>query len=564
MLHELRISNVAIIDGLTLSFGPGLNVITGETGTGKSILLRAMGLLCGARANADMLRSEADTATIEGVFDFTIGSEAADAFGLSDEDELIIRRQIDRNGKGRIRVNGAASTATMLREISTNLVHIYGQHEQSLLLRPANHLDYLDAYGGLRDTRKEMTQAFSALVEAQRQLEGLESRARSLVERRDLLDFQRGELASAAPVEGEETQLRADRERLRHADRIAQVCSDGENDIYAAENSMDSRLARLVTDLEGLAAAVPDLESPAELVEQGRLLLEEAALQMRTLASHAESDPAQLDAVEERLSTLTRLAKKYGVPASELPTVLAQVEEELASVATHSDDRERAADVVEARLRDAAEVATRLSRARRKAAKKLQKAMSSELADLGMDGGVFEVAQETSSMDSIEDLGASGADRIEFHLSANTGEPTQSLAKVASGGELSRILLALKSLTAGIAETPVLIFDEVDAGIGGTIADAVARKLRTLAETHQVLCITHLAQIAACADHHFAVEKSQRGGRTISDTRVLSESERIAEISRMLGDASSEEATQYARQLVEQGRKHSRRQNAEA
>ncbi len=560
MLRELRIKNVAIIDDLDLNFGAGLNVITGETGAGKSILLRALGLLCGDRASAELLRGEAKEATVEGVFDFTVGHEGVEALGLDPEDDVIVvRRQVTRNGKGRIFVNGSAATASMLRRLSAHLVNIYGQHDQALLLRPGNHLDYLDDFGGNREHREAMKRTFEELKAAQRQLDELDERARQLVERKELLEFQHAELAGASLVDGEETQLQSDRERLRHAEQISRICREGDEAIYSSANAMATRLVKLLAEVETMAEIVPDLGSPAELIEQGRLQLEEAALQLRQIAAHSQADPGQLDDIEERLALLKRLAKKFAAPISELPAFLARVEDQLAALESHGESRIRAAEAVEQHLEEAVRHANALSRERQKIGARLEKAMGRELADLGMSGGVFKVEQETSTMQSIDDLGPSGADRVEFFLSANPGEPTQPLVKVASGGELSRILLALKSLTATITETPVLIFDEVDAGIGGTIADAVAGKLRALAENRQILCITHLPQIAAGADHHYAVEKREHEGRTVSETRALRDEDRVNELSRMLGGTSPQEAARYARELIAQGKKSTRR-----
>lgn len=560
MLRELRIRNFAIIDDLRLHFGAGLNVITGETGAGKSILLRALGLLCGDRANTDLVRGDTNEAIVEGVFDLPSGPAAINEFGLNDDDDdLIVRRHVGASGKGRVYVNGNAATASMLRDLGSHLVNIYGQHDQALLLRAGNHLDYLDDYGHLSEHRLAMQRAFVDLRAAQKHQLEIEERARHLAERRDLLEFQRNELRNLAPVTGEESQLRAERERLRYAERIARICNDGETALYADNNAMVTRLAKLRDEVESLAVAVPDLKSPADLVEQGRLHLEEAALQMRAIASHSTADPERLDQVEERLAMLGRFAKKFAVPSDDLADVLARIETELSEVEGHDESRSRAANTTAERLAIAQRCADILSTERRAAAKRLEAAMAKELADLGMDGGVFEVAQETSMVRDVEDLGMTGADRIEFFLSANRGEPAQPLARVASGGELSRILLALKALTAASTETPILIFDEVDAGIGGTVAEAVATKLRTLADNRQVLCITHLPQIAAGADQHFAVEKRESGGRTVSETRALAEEDRVAELSRMLGGSASAEAARYARELIAQGKRTGRK-----
>ncbi len=556
MLRRLRIRNIAIIEDLTIDFGDGFNVITGETGTGKSILMRSLGLLCGHRAATDVIRGQVDSASVEGVFEVELEGETRAALGIDEGDgnEVVVRRIISRTGKGKIFVNGNAATASMLRELSTGLVHIYGQHEQSLLLRPGNHLDYVDAFGGKPQLRRDMAAAYAGLRDAQRQLDDCDDHARAAAERRELLDFQRSELAAAELVAGEEADLCSERDRLRHADRIAEVCTSGERELYAADDAMVARLARLAGATAELADVLPDLASPAELIEQARLHLEEAALQLREVATGASAEPARLDEVENRLALLRRLGKKYGVPIGELPAVFARLEDELGSLAARTLDRERAGEVLAECLAKAAGCATALTRHRKRTAKRLTAAMREELAQLGMDGGAFEVVQETSAMRSIDDFTASGADRIELFLSANRGEAAQPLARVASGGELSRILLALKALTADTSETPILIFDEVDAGIGGTVADAVARRLRRLAAARQVLCITHLAQIAASAEHHFAVEKHARKGRTVSVALPLHGEERVNELSRMLGAPASDEAIRYARELIEQGR----------
>lgn len=553
MLRELRIRNVAIIDDLSLEFGGGLNVITGETGAGKTILLRSLGMLCGERTAADLIRSNADEAIVEGTFDFSVTGDVAEACGLdADDDAIIIRRHIHRNGKSRCYVNGAAASAAMLRDLGSQLVHIYGQHEQALLLRATSHLDYLDAFGGLQPQRDHMQRAYAELRARQRRLDDLDQRARQSAERRDLLEFQRSELTAAALQPGEEIQLRDDRERLRHAERIATVCAAGEDALYAAGDAIVARLARLSSDLTPLAAVVADLASPAELIEQGRLVLEEAALQLRAIAGHTSADPSRLDEIEARLALLSRLAKKFGVSSDDLAGVLTRVEEDLALICGDSDSRDRAAQEIAAALQRAAAAAAELSTARRAAARRLEESMARELGELGMDGGVFRAAIETSAMREIEDFAPTGADRVEFLLSANRGEAAQPLTRVASGGELSRILLALKSLTAAVTETPILIFDEVDAGIGGSVADAVARKLRTLAAGRQVLCITHLPQIAAGADNHYAVSKRLLDGRTVSETRLLDRDERIAEVARMLGGKARKEAAEYARELIAQ------------
>jgi DNA repair protein RecN (Recombination protein N) len=555
MLREIRIRNVAIIDELSLSFREGLNVLTGETGAGKSILLRSLALLCGGRATADLLRSDAEEATIEGLFDFAVPAEMRDALGLEEDDELVVRRQISRTGKGRIFINGNPATVSMLGRLGEHLVHIYGQHDQSLLLRPASHLAFLDRYGGFEQEGEAMRRAFADLRTARQHRDELDERCRSIRERRELLEFQRNELVDAAVQPGEETDLRSRRERLRHTEQIQRVCHEGNATLYAGDQAIGDRLARLVAELQPLLDAAPDLVSPAELVESGRLDLEEAALQLRAVADATESDPGRLEEIEDRLMLLSQLSRKFGVDSSQLPDQLAAIEADLGQVESAAADRARADEVVRNQLESALSLATKLSARRAEAASRLQERMNAELEQLGMSGAEFQVEQEASTAGEADGLSPSGLDRVEFHLAANPGEPAKQLASVASGGELSRIMLALKALTASANETPILIFDEVDSGVGGAVADAVARRMHTLADTRQILCITHLPQIAAYANHHFAVEKRQQSGRTVTRARALGTDDRIDEVSRMLGgEVAPAEAQRYARRLIAQGR----------
>jgi DNA repair protein RecN (Recombination protein N) len=552
MLRELRIRDVAIIDEVALTFGSGLNVISGETGAGKSILLQSFALLCGARGSADLIRADADEAVVEGLFDCALPDPLRDALGLDDDGEILVRRHVSRSGKGRIHVNGSPVTLALLAQLGQYLVHIYGQHDQALLLRPANHLDLLDRFGELDALRSRMAEAFAAFADARRQREDLTRRAAALAERRDLLEFQQRELSEAAARPGEEATLRQERELLRHAERLEGACREGEGLLYSGHSAMVGTLARLQNQLAELAPIAPALGDVAALVESGRVQLEEAALQLRAAAEHLEADPARLEAIEERVASLQRLARKYGVPADELAATCAAVERDLASLDSQAADA-TAGEAREGALRAAAvAVAHELSDARKAALSQLEKRMVGELAALGMDGAAFGVAQ----IHREEALTADGADQVEFLLAANPGEPAKPLARVASGGELSRIMLALKALTAAAGETPILLFDEVDAGIGGSVALAVARRLKALAHTRQLLCITHLAQIAAYADHHVAVEKRPSGGRVITHARALDAAQRVAEVSRMLGGtAAPAEAERYAKRLLAEARR---------
>jgi DNA repair protein RecN (Recombination protein N) len=551
MLRELRIRDFAIIDDLALSFGAGLNVITGETGAGKSIILQALALLCGGRGGTDLIRSDADEASIEGLFECTAPAELREALGL-DDDEILVRRNLARTGKSRIYVNGSPATVALLAQLGDHLVHIYGQLEQALLLRPTSHLELLDRFAELGAARERMAVAYAAHRAARERLETLVSARATVAERRELLEFQHVELSDAAVRAGEDAELRAERELLRHAERLQQVCRDGEAMLYSGPAATVAALARLGGQLGELAAIAPALGAAAELVEGGRVQLEEAALQLRAAADRLEADPDRLEAVEARLQLLARLSRKHGARSDELPAICAALGVELAALASQSGEIDTVREAVAASERAALALASELSAARRAAGGRLETRMTDELAALGMRGAAFHVRCETpSDAEAAAALGPTGVDTVEFFLAANPGEAPRALARVASGGELSRIMLALKALTATVGETPILIFDEVDAGIGGTIADAVARRLKTLARNRQLLCITHLPQIAAYGDSHYAVEKRQHGGRTITAARALAADERIAEVSRMLGgNTAPAEAERYARRLL--------------
>jgi len=547
MLRELRIRNIAIIDDLSLTFGVGLNVITGETGAGKSIILQSLALLCGARATADLIRSEADEALVEGLFACSPPDDIRDALGLDDGDEILIRRQVARNGKARIHINGSPATLTLLSQLGAHLVHLYGQHEQSLLLRSGSHRELLDRFGELGESVDRVAAAHAELSAAQRHRDELARRAAALEERRDLLEFQRQELSAAAPCAGEEASLRSERELLRHAGKLQDACGSGEASLYSGHGAMVAVLARLHAQIAELAGIAAPLAPIAELIESGRLQLEEAALQLRAVVARLNADPARLDAVEDRLAQLQRLSRKHGGEADRLPEVLAGIERDLDALAMQTANAAAADEAVVAQRSSALKSARKLSASRHSAARRLERAMVDELAALGMRGAIFRVEIETSD----DALGADGIDRVEFLLAANAGEPPKPLVRVASGGELSRIMLALKALTASVGETPVLIFDEVDAGIGGTIADAVARRLKTLSHNRQLLCITHLAQIAAYADQHIAVEKEQSGARTLTRARALDAAARVAEVARMVGGTTAPaEAERYAKRLI--------------
>ncbi|MBI3785619.1 MAG: DNA repair protein RecN [Deltaproteobacteria bacterium] len=563
MLRALRIRNVAIVDDLALDFAPGMNVLTGETGAGKSIITNAIGLLCGERAYVDLIRTDAAEAEIEGVFDLeTCDPETLANCGVDDTDELLIRRVIARSGKGKILLNGNAATAALLAQLGALLIRVYGQHEQTTLLKSENHLDLVDEFGALAAERATMSAAYEEFRVAAERLAKLTASSEATRQRVELLRFQNGELHDAKIERGEEAALQQERERQRYAEKLGQICQQGEEVLYANDEAVVTTLARVVTQLDDAARVDADFREQADLLRQAKAQVEEVALNLRRSAERIQHDPQRLAEIEDRLALLSRLKRKYDCDGDALLEKHVALAAELAELESSTADSATLKQEVRERAQHAWAAARELSKARHAVATKLEKRMEGELRTLGMLGGVFRVVFTVSGLDAPQAgwadasapgasrFSALGADTVEFYLSANPGEAPKPLARIASGGELSRIMLALKTLTAGAGEAATLIFDEVDTGIGGTVAEAVGKRLQALGRGRQVLCITHLPQIAALADHHFAVEKRVSKGRTITTAKQLEGDDRIRELARMLGGSGSVESERYARRLM--------------
>jgi len=573
MLSELRISNVAIIDELQLTFAPGMNVLTGETGAGKSIIMRAIGVLCGDRAATDLIRGDAEEAEIEGLFDLAdTGTEVLSDNGLPVSDELVMRRVIARSGKGRAYVNGRLATAAVLAQLGNRLLHVYGQHEHALLLKPESHLELLDLFARLDAPRAQMADAYAAFREAADRLAALTAGGEAARQRLELLRFQVKELRDAQLVCGEETQLQRERDVQRHAEKLTLICRQSEEALYSGDEAMAGGLARIAAQLQDAGRIAPAFGEQAEILRQAAAQVEEVGVQLQRAAERIRHDPQRLEQIEERLALLGRLKRKYNCEADTLLDRLVEMEDELTRIEEAGSDIAGARVETLARAGRAWDVAKELSRARQTAAAKLEKRMADELRTLGMKAAVLRVMFIVAASDGPQPgahhldptdavtagLTTAGADVVQFYLSANPGEEPKPLARIASGGELSRVMLALKALTAGAGDVATLIFDEVDAGIGGAVAEAVGKRLQVLGRERQVLCITHLPQIAAQADHHFAVEKRVTKGRTTTTARALNADDRVRELARMLGDNAGAESERYARRLIEGGRSASR------
>jgi DNA repair protein RecN (Recombination protein N) len=550
MLRELRVRNFAVIDAIDVEFEPGLNVLTGETGAGKSVLIDALLLVRGGRAQADVIRTDADTATVEALFDVAAGHPVArvlDDAGLGPDDgRLVIRREVSRAGRHRAFVNDTAVTVGLLERLGDHLVDVHGQHEHQRLLEPAHQLELLDGFAEADALREKVAALFAKRRAAAGAVEQLRADERDRAQREDLLRFQVSEIDAARLRVGEEEELRTELRRLKNVEHLSAGITQVEALLIDDAEAVSGRLVRAAHVLTGLARLDPVFAEGLARLEAASAEVEEAIRGIRAFRDELSFDPARLETIDDRLDALGRLQRKYGETAEAIVRFRDQAAAELERLARHEEvlaTEERALAEVSAELdREAAVLSTR----RRSAAARLAARTQRELRLLGMERAVFEVVVE-----DLEQPGPRGADRVEFRLTANPGEDPRPLARVASGGELSRTMLALVAVLASVDPVGTMVFDEIDAGIGARVAGVVADKLAAVAEARQVLCVTHLAPIAARAAHHVRVAKTVRGGRTRAAATVLDEDARVAEVARMLGgDGASATAQRHARELL--------------
>ncbi len=550
MLRALRVSDLAIIDAIELVLEPGFNVVTGETGAGKSILLHALDVALGGRPEADLVRAGADEAVVEALFeDVSPGvRDVLAAAGVADDGggQLLVRRVLARGGRSRAHVNGALASLALLRDLAPQVLRVYGQDEHQALRRVESHRELLDAAAGLAPDVEEMRSRFAALTSARQALAERHARQQAARERTELLRFQLGELEAAALVAGEDAALDAERARLVHAERLRSLAGGAEAGVYSGEASAVDMLGRALGALREAERLDGGLAGARGLLEQALAELEEAGAQLGRYVRSLAPDPERLEAIDRRLAELARLRKKYGGTVDDLIRTREALAEELASegaeglatLATAAQDAER----------DASGRAERLSAARRAAADRLARAVEAECRHLALEDARCLVRVGEAP------LGPTGVDDVEFFLAANPGEEPRPLARVASGGARSRLMLALKTVAAAADDGATLIFDEVDAGIGGRVAEVVGRKLRELGRRRQVLSATHLPVIAAFAQHHVTVAKRVVRGRTVSSASRVSEGERVTELARMLGGARvTREAREHAEELLRLG-----------
>ena len=557
MLKLLRINNIALIPSLELELGPGLVLLTGETGAGKSIVIDALSLLLGERASPELIRTGEDRAAVEAVVEIEGAAELLDERGLpADGDEIVIRREIQANGKGRATVNGALVPVSLLRDLAPSLAVIHGQHEPQGLLDPATHLDVLDHFAGVHEGRP-VSEFFRDVRAAEAALERHRSDRREGERRREMLEYQAAEIEKAALVPGEEESLRAEKARQANAGRLASLSGEAYALLYDDEDAVLGRLGQVYKRVDELAAIDPDFRADAE-GKRGLLApLEDLALRLRDYHEKLEVSPGRLDEIESRLAPIERLKKKYGASVDDVIAFGERCRRELDALGT-PEEQERL--LAERRDRLAAAFIDRaraISRKRRTAALELRRRVQAELAQLAMEKTRFDVCfapddAEAAAADPSQ-WTERGLERAEFLLSPNPGEELRPLARIASGGELSRLMLALKSVVGRDATGLTLVFDEVDAGIGGRVAEVVGRKLKAVAARRQVLCVTHLPQIAALADQHLAVRKRVAKGRTVTLVDRLSDEARVEEVARMLGgETITSTGREHAREMLKQ------------
>lgn len=549
MLSRLHVVHYALIDDVEIEFEEGLNIITGETGAGKSILIGALGLVLGMRASADVIRTGEDRCRVEAEFRIppghpiraTLGEQGIDL----DEDAVILRREVLAEGRSRCFANGLAIPARSLQVLGKILVDLHGQHDHQSLLDPERHLDFLDGYGRLGDVCAEVGEAYQQLARKEQALKRSQEESRRLQERRELLEFQVREIAEAAPLPEEDQKLAAERSLLEHSERLVETASQLETLLYEGDDSVADRLGgaeRFLADVERMD---PSLVAQSDELKNIRYGIEELARFFGDYGRGLEPNPERLEEITERLELLARLKKKYDGDLGSVLAYAATAEKELTrsaaldeSVAELTDEIEKARAVLES-------ACARLSVARGVAAKKMATVIEGALSELGMPSARFQVRLEPGPAT------ATGAETAEFHCSMNPGEDIRPLVKVASGGEISRIMLAMKSVLSQTDSVQVLIFDEIDIGISGRIAEVVGRKLQNLAKVTQTISITHLPQIAKMADQHFSVRKDVAKGRTRTRVVQLAADDRAEELAKLLGGEEISELTmEHAREML--------------
>ncbi|UCE71710.1 MAG: DNA repair protein RecN [Nitrospiraceae bacterium] len=560
MLRELHIRDFSIIDSAAVEFGKGFTVLTGETGAGKSIIINALSLALGERAASEYVRSGTKEAVVEALFDLpskkssSLTVRALKELGIEAEDGLILKRIVSSQGKNRAFINSSMANVQTLIEISRGMIDIHGQYEHQSLLSPENQLDLLDLFGGLTKEREAVATAYEALAALKNRIQKLEEQDKERAQRLDILGYQINEIESASLTPGEEEELAAEEKILGSAGHLAEVANQAYDILYASESACLPNLSTIIDNLREITkidtAAVDSLKSAEEALS----LLEEAGYFLRDYKDSVEFNPQRLEHIQERLESVKALKRKYGSSIQEVLEFRDKAAMEHEALHHSEETLGTLKEELEEQKQSFTHMAKDLSKKRQAVARKVESEVVKQLAQLSMPDTQFSIViEQHPGNDTLNGLqaGSSGIDSIEFMISPNIGEELKPLAKIVSGGELSRIMLALKGIMAKGDKIPVLVFDEIDAGIGGKTAETVGKKLRALSKNHQVICITHLPQIASYADRHLKIEKQVVGKRTVVRIECLDKKERTSEVARMLSGELSEVSLKHAKELLQ-------------
>jgi DNA repair protein RecN (Recombination protein N) len=587
LIQELNIRNFALIDEIQLELSSGLNILTGETGAGKSIIIGAVSLVLGERGSADVVRAGTSNAIIESAVDISANRsvrrllEESDLYSTEDDGILLLARQIASNGRSRCHINGRLSTISLLKDVGDLLVDIHGQHEHQSLFRPEKHLELLDSFGGLVSLREKVTEKYNQILRLHSELMNLEKDRKAQLREKEFLEFQLHELEEAKLKEGEDEQLLAERKILNNAETLFELANTVYTRLYGNSEQEDFGIINGLKSLGLNMSRICQIDNELKELD-GRLKsclyeLEDIARLIRGYRDNVEFNPVRLEEVESRLDLIFKLKRKYGDTIKEILEYQANLAQTLDDLSLSSERISELRNQIDKLTEEAGQLSVELSGKRQECSKELERLIENELHTLAMEKTVFRVlvegrqastrssaaldyendSQRSSLLSIIKydgkqyELGPDGIDEIEFLISPNVGEELKPLTKIASGGEISRVMLALKTILAEIDEMPTMIFDEIDAGIGGRTAYIIGQKLKQIAKVRQVLCITHLPQIACMADAHFLVEKTVYGNRTKIEARRLNEEERVHEIARMLGGQKTEITLAHAREMLQ-------------
>ncbi len=551
MLRELRIRNLAIIDDLTVRFGPGLNILTGETGAGKSIIVDALGLALGDRSQSDFVKSGEKEGSVQAYFELDDHSALPD-IGIDASDGLVLRRVISAGGKSRAYVNDTMVTSQTLSEIGKALVDILSQHEHQSLLRTDQQRTLLDSFGRLHEERQRVASLFAGVKALREERDVLRDRVRERAHRLDLLQFQTEEITSASLGASEREALEEERKILANLAKLHELSDAAYETIYGAEGSVTEQLSRVISLLREMSSFDASAEEVLRTLEPALPLADDAALSLRGYRDRYDLDPGRLEVVEDRLELIRRLQKKYGDTIEAILSYRDAALEEMKGLEASDERLALVGQDLEAKEGELRAAAEELSAKRKKTGQKLERLVMQTLKDLAFGNAAFGIGLiQEAGEGGLPCIGPNGMDRVEFLFSANPGEPLKPLSKIISGGELSRVMLSLRSILADVDSMPVLIFDEVDAGIGGRTAESVGKKLDMISEKHQLLCITHLPQIASYGDTHLKIEKKDGGGRVMVEVKELNKKERQDEIARMLSGTITDISRRHAGELLE-------------